>query len=73
MSKDQVAGLSFGYSGGAEYLPKPGRRLFVCTGDGAMQMTCNSELVTVAKYNKEWQDLADAFCREGSKAPIAFI
>jgi pyruvate dehydrogenase (quinone) len=34
----------------------PDRVAIACVGDGAMQMNGNSELVTVAKYWKEWSD-----------------
>ncbi len=34
----------------------PGRPVIACSGDGAMQMIGNSELITVAKYWKEWAD-----------------
>jgi pyruvate dehydrogenase (quinone) len=34
----------------------PGRIAIACTGDGAMQMNGNAELLTVAKYWKRWVD-----------------
>ncbi|MFL5322298.1 MAG: thiamine pyrophosphate-requiring protein [Myxococcaceae bacterium] len=34
----------------------PDRPVFALVGDGAMQMNGNSELITVAKYWKEWKD-----------------
>jgi pyruvate dehydrogenase (quinone) len=34
----------------------PSRPLIVCSGDGAMQMAGNNELITVAKYWREWAD-----------------
>ncbi len=34
----------------------PGRVAIACTGDGAMQMNGNAEMLTVAKYWKEWTD-----------------
>ncbi|MES1173273.1 MAG: thiamine pyrophosphate-requiring protein [Myxococcales bacterium] len=34
----------------------PGRPVIAFAGDGAMQMNGNSELVTIAKYWREWQD-----------------
>lgn len=34
----------------------PDRAVVACTGDGAMQMNGNAELLTAAKYYKEWND-----------------
>lgn len=34
----------------------PDRLVVACTGDGAMQMNGNAELLTVAKYWKKWAD-----------------
>jgi len=34
----------------------PNRLVVACTGDGAMQMNGNAEMLTVAKYWKEWSD-----------------
>jgi pyruvate dehydrogenase (quinone) len=34
----------------------PDRPVFALVGDGAMQMNGNGELVTIAKYYKEWSD-----------------
>ncbi len=34
----------------------PDRLVVACTGDGAMQMNGNAELLTVAKYWKHWSD-----------------
>lgn len=34
----------------------PGRAAFVLVGDGAMQMSGNAELITIAKYWKDWID-----------------
>jgi len=34
----------------------PDRMVVACTGDGAMQMNGNAELLTVVKYWKEWSD-----------------
>jgi pyruvate dehydrogenase (quinone) len=34
----------------------PNRVVIACTGDGAMQMNGNAEMLTVAKYWKRWQD-----------------
>ncbi len=34
----------------------PERLVVACTGDGAMQMNGNAELLTVAKYWKQWAD-----------------
>ncbi len=32
----------------------PDRVVIACTGDGAMQMNGNAEMLTVAKYWKRW-------------------
>ncbi len=34
----------------------PDRPVIACSGDGAMQMIGNNELITVSKYWREWQD-----------------
>ncbi len=34
----------------------PDRVVIACAGDGAMQMNGNAEMLTVAKYWKEWRD-----------------
>ena len=34
----------------------PNRVVIACTGDGAMQMNGNAEMLTVAKYWKRWKD-----------------
>lgn len=34
----------------------PDREVFAFTGDGAMQMLCMNELITIAKYYKEWSN-----------------
>jgi pyruvate dehydrogenase (quinone) len=34
----------------------PGRVAFAITGDGAMQMNGNAELITIARYWREWSD-----------------
>jgi pyruvate dehydrogenase (quinone) len=43
------------YAVGAKFA-FPRRTVIAMVGDGAMQMNGNAELVTVAKYWKEWQD-----------------
>ncbi len=40
----------------------PDRCVIASVGDGAMQMSGNSELVTVAKYWKQWKDPRLVFC-----------
>jgi pyruvate dehydrogenase (quinone) len=61
-------GMSFSLSGGlasmgcavpyaiAAKFAHPDRPVIACSGDGAMQMLGNAELITVAKYAKAWKD-----------------
>lgn len=43
------------YAIAAKYA-QPDRPVIACVGDGAMQMNGNGELVTIAKYWREWKD-----------------
>lgn len=48
-------GCSIPYAVAAKFA-HPGRAVIACSGDGAMQMSGNNELITVAKYWREWID-----------------
>ena len=48
-------GPAMPYAIGAKFA-HPGRPVLAIEGDGAMQMNGNSELLTVAKYWKQWSD-----------------
>jgi pyruvate dehydrogenase (quinone) len=48
-------GCAMPYAIGAK-MAYPNRPVFALVGDGAMQMNGNAELVTVAKYWREWAD-----------------
>ena len=48
-------GCGVPYAIGAKFA-YPGRPVIALVGDGAMQMNGNAELITVAKYWKEWKD-----------------
>lgn len=48
-------GCSIPYAIAAKFA-HPTRPVIACSGDGAMQMSGNNELVTIAKYWKEWSN-----------------
>jgi len=48
-------GCSIPYAVAAKFA-YPGRPVIACCGDGAMQMAGNSELLTIARYWRDWLD-----------------